>query len=137
MKSKGREPGSSKKGAPESEGSEAPQDASPSGFFPASSDAAPRRNSGWTVAEQFISQGFHYRILRKPIDADPTTTPGLTKREADAVELACQHLSNKEIAAQLDVSPSTVGVLLFRAAAKLQAKSRSDLIAAYRRHRGL
>jgi DNA-binding CsgD family transcriptional regulator len=88
------------------------------------------------VAEQFISQGFHYRVLRKPVDADPVS-PGLTKREADAVELACQHLSNKEIAARLDVSPSTVGVLLFRAAAKLQAKSRSELIAAYRRHRGL
>ena len=136
MKSKGREPGSSKKDAPDNEGSDAPPDASPSGFFPAG-PVAPRRNSGWIVAEQFISQGFHYRILRKPIDADATTTPGLTKREADAVELACQHLSNKEIASQLDVSPSTVGVLLFRAAAKLQAKSRSELIAAYRRHRGL
>ena len=136
MKSKGREPGSSKKSAPDNEGSDAPQEASTSGFFP-SGPVVPRRNSGWIVAEQFISQGFHYRILRKPIDADPTATPGLTKREADAVELACQHLSNKEIAAQLDVSPSTVGVLLFRAAAKLQAKSRSELIAAYRRHRGL
>jgi DNA-binding CsgD family transcriptional regulator len=88
------------------------------------------------VADQFISAGFHYRVLRKPVE-NSNDAPVLTKREADAVELACSGLSNKRIAIELDVSPSTVGVLLFRAAAKLRVKSRTELIAAYRRLRGL
>jgi DNA-binding CsgD family transcriptional regulator len=117
---------------PESSALEASSDTSPSGTFRTSSSTR-RRNSGWIVAEQFISDGFHYRVLRRPTD---TTEPILTKREADAVELLCTGISNKDIAIQLDVSPSTVGVLLFRAATKLRARSRPELIAAYRRVRG-
>lgn len=138
MTIKGREPSSTVECALLDADSDvdASPDTSPSGIF-LTSGTAKRRNTGWTVAEQFISEGFHYRLLRKPVEADTTGTPGLTKRELDAVALACDQLSNKEIAAQLDVSPSTVGVLLFRAAAKLQAKSRTELIAAYRRLRGM
>jgi DNA-binding CsgD family transcriptional regulator len=111
---------------------EASSDSAPSGTFRTRTPSR-KRNSGWTVAEQFISDGFHYRVLRKPNDA---AQPILTNREADAVELLCTGISNKDIAIQLDVSPSTIGVLLFRAAAKLRARSRPELIAAYHRLRG-
>ena len=101
----------------------------PSGVFRASSGQK-RRDSGWIVAAQFEQEGFSYRVLRRPLDV-ARTAPGLTKREEDALALACAGHSNKSIAQVLDVSPSTVGVLLFRAAAKLNAKSRSELLSSY------
>jgi DNA-binding CsgD family transcriptional regulator len=101
----------------------------PSGVFRASG-AQKRRDSGWSVAAQFEQEGFSYRVLRRPLDV-ARTSPGLTKREEDALALACAGHSNKGIAQVLDVSPSTVGVLLFRAAAKLNAKSRSELLSNY------
>jgi DNA-binding CsgD family transcriptional regulator len=101
----------------------------PSGVFRASSSGK-RRDSGWTVAEQFVREGFTYRLMRRPLEL-AKTPPRLTKREEDALALACDGHSNKSIAQVLDVSPSTVGVLLFRAAAKLNAKSRSELLSNY------
>ena len=101
----------------------------PSGVFRASG-AQKRRDSGWSVAAQFEQEGFSYRVLRRPLDV-ARTAPGLTKREEDALALACAGHSNKSVAQVLDVSPSTVGVLLFRAAAKLNAKSRSELLSNY------
>jgi DNA-binding CsgD family transcriptional regulator len=102
---------------------------SPSGVFRASRPGK-RRDAGWTVAEQFEHEGFSYRVMRRPVQlADPS--PRLTKREEDALALACAGHSNKSIAQVLDVSPSTVGVLLFRAAGKLNAKSRSELLSNY------
>ncbi len=102
---------------------------SPSGVFRASGKQK-RRDSGWSVAAQFEQEGFCYRVLRRPLEV-ARTAPGLTKREEDALTLACAGHSNKSIAQALDVSPSTVGVLLFRAAAKLNAKSRSELLSSY------
>jgi DNA-binding CsgD family transcriptional regulator len=104
----------------------------PSGVFPASPVATEpkRRDSGWTIAEQFEREGFSYRVLRRPLES-VQTPPRLTKREEDAVELAASGHSNKSIAQVMNVSPSTVGVLLFRAAAKLHAKSRSELLSNY------
>ena len=101
----------------------------PSGVFKASRGQK-RRESGWIVAAQFEQAGFSYRVLRRPLDMS-RTAPGLTKREEDALALACDGHSNKSIAQVLEVSPSTVGVLLFRAAAKLNAKSRSELLSNY------
>jgi DNA-binding NarL/FixJ family response regulator len=49
------------------------------------------------------------------------------------LQLACAGHSNKDIAHALSVSASTVGVLLFRAAGKLNASSRNDLLTAYKR----
>jgi DNA-binding CsgD family transcriptional regulator len=99
----------------------------PSGVF--RTDGVRRHKAGWTVAEQFVRGGFHYRLMRRPLESN--ARPTLTKREEDAVELACEGHSNKSIAQVLDVSPSTVGVLLFRAASKLNAKSRSELLSNY------
>ena len=101
----------------------------PSGVFRASGGQK-RRDSGWSVTAQFEQEGFAYRVLRRPLDA-ARTAPGLTKREEDALALACAGHGNKDIARALDVAPSTVGVLLFRAAAKLNAKSRSELLSNY------
>lgn len=101
----------------------------PSGVFRAAADTR-KRDSGWTVAEQFEREGFSYRLMRRPLEL-AKVPPRLTKREEDAVLLACVGHSNKSIAQVLDVSPSTVGVLLFRVAAKLNAKSRSELLSNY------
>jgi DNA-binding NarL/FixJ family response regulator len=89
-----------------------------------------RVSGGWTIAEQFVREGYCYRLLRRPVAASEEA-PRLTKRELAALELASTGHGNKSIAQQLEVSPSTVGVLLFRAAAKLSVASRSDLLLAY------
>ena len=109
----------------------------PSGVFRTSDEEEPsldQRQWGdrWTVAEQFIREGFYYRLLRRPVGA--RTKAQLTKRENDVLKLACAGHSNKSIAAELNVSASTVGVLLFRAAAKLNVASRADLLSAYKAH---
>jgi DNA-binding CsgD family transcriptional regulator len=101
----------------------------PSGVFRAAGETR-RRDSGWTVTEQFVREGFSYRLMRRPLEL-AKIPPRLTKREEDAVVLACAGHSNKSIAQALDVSPSTIGVLLFRAAGKLNAKSRSELLSNY------
>lgn len=88
--------------------------------------------AGWTVAEQFIREGFYYQLLRRPATAKPR--PQLAPREHDVLKLACEGHNNKSIAQQLQVSASTVGVLLFRAAAKLNVASRNDLLRAYEEH---
>jgi DNA-binding CsgD family transcriptional regulator len=109
-----------------------PSDA-PSGVFRAAGERK-RRDSGWSIAAQFEQEGFTYRVLRRPLDL-ARTAPSLTKREEDALALACDGHGNKGIAQLLDVSPSTVGVLLFRAAAKLNAKSRSELLSTYEQYK--
>lgn len=102
---------------------------SQSGVFRASRGAQ-RVSGGWTIAQQFVREGYCYRLLRRPVAASDAP-PRLTKRELAALELASSGHGNKSIAQQLQVSPSTVGVLLFRAAAKLSVASRSDLLLAY------
>jgi DNA-binding CsgD family transcriptional regulator len=102
---------------------------SPSGVFRTRDDER-RRDAGWTVAEQYEHEGFSYRLLRRPIELEEGP-PRLTKREEHAVILACEGHTNKSIAQVMEVSPSTVGVLLFRAANKLKAKSRSELLSNY------
>ena len=94
--------------------------------------AAKVRRSGWTVTEQFVREGYRYRLMRRPVEPSDAG-PRFTRREEEALALACDGCSNKRIAQILDVSPSTVGVLLFRAATKLNVKSRDDLVSAYKR----
>jgi DNA-binding CsgD family transcriptional regulator len=90
-----------------------------------------RRGAGWTLTEQFVREGYCYRLMRRPVEPSDAG-PRFTRREEEALALASDGCSNKRIAQILDVSPSTVGVLLFRAATKLNVKSRDDLVAAYK-----
>src|SRR5262245_55958112 len=56
------------------------------------------RGSGrWTVAEQFVRDGFHYRLMKRPLDSDEET-PRLTRREEEALFHASTGSSNKRIA---------------------------------------
>ena len=97
--------------------------------------AKTRNGAGWTVTEQFEREGYSYRLMRRPV-LPSEAAPRFTRREEEALALACDGCSNKRIAQVLDVSPSTVGVLLFRAATKLNVRSRDELIAAYQRRGG-
>lgn len=91
-----------------------------------------RQGQRWTITKEFVRDGFCYRLIRRPLDAEDGG-PRLTKREEEALACACHGYSNKRIAQCLNVAPSTVGVLLFRASAKFGVKSRRELVAAYQR----
>lgn len=93
--------------------------------------AARPRSSSWTVAEKFVRDGYRYRLMRQPIESSELG-PRLTAREEQALVLACNCENNKQIAEALGVAPSTVGVLLFRAARKFGVRTRQELLAAYR-----
>lgn len=108
------------------------QGPSTSGVFSAGEEQT--RRAGWTLAEQYTHDGFAYRLLRRPIAHDDCP-PQLTQREECAVRLACEGHTNKSIAQVMNVSPSTVGVLLYRASTKLKAKSRSTLLSNYEQHK--
>ena len=119
--------------APRSSDAARPSDA------PHSSDAPRRRPSSrppsrgrWAVVEDFVRDGFHYKVVRRPVPGEGEL-PVLTKREEQALMHARDGHSNKSIAYILGLAPSTIGVLLFRAASKLGAKSRAQLLAAYSR----
>ena len=91
-----------------------------------------RARGGWAIVEQFVEHGFRYRLIRRPLERGNDVSR-LTKREREVLALALEGHSNKSIAYALGVSPSTIGVLIFRAAAKLGVKSRSELLSAYAR----
>jgi DNA-binding CsgD family transcriptional regulator len=129
MTKKGRDSDSNAAGSSEVPPADERGSQAPSGVFRASGSQR-RRDAGWSLAAQFEQEGFSYRVLRRPLEV-ARSNPGLTKREEDALALACAGRSNKSIAQELELSPSTVGVLLFRAAAKLNAKSRSELLSNY------
>jgi DNA-binding CsgD family transcriptional regulator len=133
MTRNGRNSGSEKDETSDNTQSDESSGQASSGVFRAAADAK-RRDSGWTLAEQFVREGFSYRLMRRPLEFSKVP-PRLTRREEDAVVLACTGHSNKSIAQVMDVAPSTVGVLLFRAAAKLNAKSRSELLSNYEQFR--
>lgn len=59
----------------------------------------------------------------------PSGQAGLTSQERQIVRLAARGLSNKDIAAQLFLSPRTVGYHLYKAYPKLGVASRAELVA--------
>jgi len=91
-------------------------------------DCLPRlRLKGWRVVDEVSVESEVYLVLRS------TTRPNtgllsLTEREREAVRLACSRATNKEIAYSMNVSASTVGVLLWRASHRLGIASRDELI---------
>jgi DNA-binding NarL/FixJ family response regulator len=85
---------------------------------------------GWQVIEE-VSVGTDDYILLRRIQPSKVTAAGLdslTRREREALHHASGGASNKEIAHLMQVSASTVGVLLWRAARKLAAIDREDLL---------
>lgn len=74
----------------------------------------------WVVVDRYVQDGYSYRLMRRPVRA---AWPGLSKREWQVLELVADGCTNKEIAQRLEVSPSTVGVLIFRATGKLSARA--------------
>lgn len=85
----------------------------------------------WTLVDQFESDGRRYLCARRN-DAVAGNAAGLTDREYQVVAFLSLGHSTKLIAYELGIAPSTVRVLLGRAASKLGARSREELIKATR-----
>jgi DNA-binding CsgD family transcriptional regulator len=85
------------------------------------------RLQDWSVLEQIRVGATDYVLLRR-VQLPKSGFDSLTARERDAVRYACTGASNKEIAYQMGISPSTVRVLLCRASRKMGAADRNDLI---------
>jgi DNA-binding CsgD family transcriptional regulator len=86
----------------------------------------------WTLVDHFESDGRRYLLARRN-DSRGDGAATLTDRERQALGYADIGHSNKLIAYEMGISPLTVGVLLHRAARKLGAKSRAELLEAYRK----
>jgi DNA-binding NarL/FixJ family response regulator len=71
--------------------------------------------------------GERFGAPRRPNGA-ATGTARLTERESDVLKFVARGLTNKEIAARLDVSPKSVETYRARGAAKIGVKSRSDIV---------
>ena len=84
----------------------------------------------WTLVDHFESNGDRY-ILARRNDIQAHGLSALTEREHQALGFAALGHTNKLIGYEMGISPSTVGVLLHRAAQKLGAQSRSDLVARF------
>jgi DNA-binding CsgD family transcriptional regulator len=84
----------------------------------------------WSLVDRFERDGRRYLVAHRndPEVADPRT---LTPRERQIVGYAALGQSNKLIAYELGLSPSTVGVVLAGAAKKLRVTSRADLVAMF------
>jgi DNA-binding CsgD family transcriptional regulator len=93
------------------------------------------RLQDWSVVQEVAVGGTSYVLLRRISAAPGNTFAALSPRERDAASLAGTGASNKEIAYQMGISDSTVGVLLSRASRKLGAVDRGDLIRIVRRER--
>jgi DNA-binding CsgD family transcriptional regulator len=84
----------------------------------------------WTLVDTYERDGKRYVVARRN-DVRPPRPDALSPRERQALSFAVLGDSNKLIAYELGISASTVGVLLHRAAVKLNAKTRADLMARY------
>jgi DNA-binding CsgD family transcriptional regulator len=86
----------------------------------------------WSLVDHFDHDGRRYLIAR-PNEPEPRKWRTLTGRERAAVAFAAMGHTNKLIAYELGLAPSTVAMQLSRAARKVGARSRVELIAAYKR----
>jgi DNA-binding CsgD family transcriptional regulator len=84
----------------------------------------------WSLVDHFESDGKRYVVARRN-DVEVPGYSELSSRERQVLAYAALGHSNKLIAYELGLADSTVRVLLYRAAAKLGAARREDLIAAY------
>jgi DNA-binding CsgD family transcriptional regulator len=88
----------------------------------------------WTVVVAYEHEGKRFVVARSN-DVRLRRPAALSRRERQAVGCALLGNSNKVIAYELGISPSTVGVLLHRAARKLGSHTRVDLIQRFRASR--
>jgi DNA-binding CsgD family transcriptional regulator len=84
----------------------------------------------WSLVDHFEHDGRRFLLAQRN---DPQAPPLelLTVRERQVVALAAIGRANKEIAYELGIATSTVGVLLARASSRLGVRSRRDLVAAF------
>jgi DNA-binding NarL/FixJ family response regulator len=88
----------------------------------------------WTLIDSFKGEGRWYLLAqRNPRNSRAPRTPrrALTERERQVVGHAALGRSNKLIAYELGLAPSTVATHLAEAARKLRVRSRSALIRAW------
>jgi DNA-binding CsgD family transcriptional regulator len=86
----------------------------------------PRVSTRWTLVDVYRRKGERYIVARE----NQAPAPGLdslTERERQVVASAASGKSNKDIAYELGISPSTTRVLLSRAYARLRLRSRKEL----------
>lgn len=84
------------------------------------------RLKGWRVVDEVSIDSEQYLLLRSTV-RPKTGLLSLTEREREAVQLACDGATNKEIAYSMNVSASTVGVLLWRASRRVGVANRNEL----------
>jgi DNA-binding CsgD family transcriptional regulator len=84
----------------------------------------------WSLVDHFESDGKRW-VLAHRNDVPVDGAAALTDRERQALAFAALGHTNKLIAYELGVAPSTVAVLLHRAAKKLGTANRAELIAAW------
>jgi DNA-binding CsgD family transcriptional regulator len=86
----------------------------------------------WTLIDQYERDGRRY-ILARENTPQIRKSAALSARESQAVSLASLGRSNKLIAYELGLAPSTIRVLIARAAKKLGARSRSELTTLFKK----
>jgi len=86
----------------------------------------------WSLVDHFESDGKRYVVAYRNDSSDERAAP-LSGREREVVSRVAMGHSNKLIAYELGLAASTVRVFVARAAAKLGAASREELIEAARR----
>jgi len=87
----------------------------------------------WSLVDAYERNGLRYITARENVPA-PTGVAALSLRERQVGSLAEGGYSNKLIAYELGLAHSTVRVLLGRAAVKLGARTRAELIQKLRTH---
>ncbi len=83
----------------------------------------------WSLVDHFESDGKRWLVARRNDVADVGNAATLSPRELQAVAFAALGHASKLIAYEMGISPETVRVLLHRAARKLGARDRNELIA--------
>jgi DNA-binding NarL/FixJ family response regulator len=78
--------------------------------------------------EQMDSDTFQIAEVSRPLETHPRATDRLTDRERQVVLRALRGGANKEIAYDLGLAHSTVRVFMARAALKLGAANRQELL---------
>lgn len=79
------------------------------------------------MIDEFVVEQERFAVVRrKGLDGEPSSP--LSRREAQVVQLLAAGHTNKVIAYELRLAPSTVRVLVHRACSKLGAVKRSELL---------